>query len=233
MRPLRLLCALLFLGLFAPVHAQECVNPHTMIVAARLHSSLTAAGLPQTEAWSSANPVRFCADWQGSNVDPERETEVRVLWTPATLFLQFRARYRDLYTYPNQNQRQAKLWERDVAEAFLQPPGQTGHNYAEFEISPNGDWLDLAINGGRAVDMSCGMKSRVAIDEAQKLWTAELAIPMTCLTPNFDPNLRWRVNFFRVEGAEPKRFYSSWRATNTPQPNFHVPEVFAELIFQR
>ena len=46
------------------------------------------------------------------------------------------------------------------------------------------------------------------------------------------PAAEWRVNFFRVEGAREPRFYSAWRATNTPQPNFHVPEAFGKLRFQ-
>jgi alpha-galactosidase len=41
----------------------------------------------------------------------------------------------------------------------------------------------------------------------------------------------WRVNFFRVEGAAEPRFYSAWRPTNTPKPNFHVPEAFGALVF--
>jgi len=41
----------------------------------------------------------------------------------------------------------------------------------------------------------------------------------------------WRVNFFRVEGATEPRFYSAWRPTNTPKPNFHVPEAFGALVF--
>jgi alpha-galactosidase len=63
------------------------------------------------------------------------------------------------------------------------------------------------------------------------VWVAELAIPLKALTDNFDPNAVWRVNFFRVEGPEPRRFYSAWRATHTPEPNFHVPAAFGKLRF--
>ena len=53
---------------------------------------------------------------------------------------------------------------------------------------------------------------------------------MKGLTEAFDPAAVWRVNFFRVEGPSEPRFYSSWQATRTSQPNFHVPEVFGQLI---
>jgi alpha-galactosidase len=75
------------------------------------------------------------------------------------------------------------------------------------------------------------MKSRVVLDERRKIWTAEIALPMRSLAPAFDPKKDWRVNFFRVEGPTEPRYYSSWRLTRTPQPNFHVPEAFGRLCF--
>jgi hypothetical protein len=54
---------------------------------------------------------------------------------------------------------------------------------------------------------------------------------MKCLVVRFDPATKWKVNFYRVEGASEPRFYSAWRPTRTPVPNFHVPEAFGELIF--
>jgi alpha-galactosidase len=56
---------------------------------------------------------------------------------------------------------------------------------------------------------------------------------MKALTPSFDPSAEWRANFFRVEGAREPRFYSAWRATGTPKPNFHVPSAFGKLLFRR
>ena len=82
-----------------------------------------ADGFPQKSAWESAPPLHFDQDWRGENADPGRATEVRLLWTPGTLFLRFRANYRDLNLYPDSREDgwRDKLWDRDVAEAFLQP----------------------------------------------------------------------------------------------------------------
>jgi hypothetical protein len=201
-----------------------------MITAAQLRTAPDAQGFPTD--WHAATPIQFCHDWQAQHPDPQRATEVRVLWTPDELFLQFRALYRGLHTFPNRNCRQDKLWDRDVAEVFLQPPHQSGRNYAEFEISPNGAWLDLAIENGQLRHLHCPMKSRVGVHPEQNLWTAELALPVSAITPDFDPRQTWRLNFFRIEGTEPDRFYSSWKPTYTDRPNFHVPEVFGTLKFE-
>lgn len=178
-------------------------------------------------------PLRFGADWQGKNADPERETEVRLLWTQQILFLWFRARYRTITVFhdPQPNGRRDQLWDRDVAEVFLQPDRSNLRRYKEFEVSPNGFWIDLDIAPGEKHDLKSGLKRRMILDEVQKIWVAELAIPMKCLVGRFDPAAAWRVNFYRVEGAEEPRFYSAWRPTGTAVPNFHVPEAFGELVF--
>ena len=98
-------------------------------------------------------------------------------------------------------------------------------------MSPNGFWIDLDIAPGEKHDLRSGLKRRVVLDESQKVWIAELALPTKCLVAKFDPTAMWGVNFYRVEGAEEPRFYSAWRPTGTPVPNFHVPEAFGELIF--
>lgn len=202
-------------------------------VAIRLAEPCGIEGFPAPASWERTAPLRFSADWQGQNADPERETEVRLLWTPEILFLRFRARYRTITIFADAeaNGRRDQLWDRDVAEAFLQPDRSHLRRYKEFEVSPNGLWIDLDIAAGEKHDLKSGLKRRVDLNEAQKIWTAELAIPMKCLVAKFDPAAAWRVNFYRVEGAEEPRFYSAWKPTGTEVPNFHVPEAFGELVF--
>lgn len=202
-------------------------------VAVRLMELCDTEGFPAAASWERAAALRFNADWQGKNADPGRETEVRLLWTLEVLFLRFQALYRTITVFADSeaNGRRDQLWDRDVAEAFLQPDCSTLRRYKEFEVSPNGFWIDLDIAPGEKHDLKSGLKRRVVLDEAKKIWRAELAIPMKCLVAKFDPTAAWKVNFYRVEGAREPRFYSAWRPTRTPVPNFHVPEAFGELVF--
>jgi alpha-galactosidase len=201
--------------------------------------------------WRNAAPVTFCVDWRGQNDDPERQTEVRILWTLSTLYLRFACHYRELFVFEDSdaNGRRDHLWDRDVAEAFLQPdPSQPSH-YKEFEVSPNGLWIDLdigpsisqetgsgigsgmAASGAGPRNLQSGMARSVWMNDELRVWEAEMAIPMRALTASFDPAAAWRANFFRVEGVREPRFYSAWRATRTPQPDFHVPKAFGSLQF--
>ncbi len=204
------------------------------VVAVQFTERLDAEGFPQDEAWNSALPIRFHQDWQGKNDDLLRETEARLLWTWDTLYLRFLARYRSITVFDDAKPdgRRDQLWDRDVAEVFLQPAGSDPCCYKEFEVSPNGFWIDLEIAPGKKRDLKSGLRRRASVDEKSKLWKAELALPVTSLTPRFDPAEAWRVNFYRVEGPKEPRFYSAWRPTGTPAPNFHVPECFGELVFK-
>jgi alpha-galactosidase len=190
-------------------------------------------GFPPATTWETAPPLRFDADWQGNNSDAHRETEVRILWTPGALYLRFRARYRNINVFSDAepNGRRDQLWERDVAEAFLQPDSSDAGRYKEFEISPNGFWIDLDIAPREKRDLQSGLKRRVKINEKEKLWAGELSIPMKSLVARFDRAAVWRANFYRVEGPTEPRFYSAWRPTGTPQPDFHVPKAFGRLMF--
>jgi alpha-galactosidase len=104
--------------------------------------------------------------------------------------------------------------------------------YKEFEVAPNGMWIDLDVSPSGLADLKSGMTRSVHVDEKRKIWSAELAIPMKSLTANFDPSEAWRVNFYRVEGRNEPRKYMAWQPTMTPEPNFHVPESFGSLIFK-
>jgi len=202
-------------------------------IAKQFLGSADAEGFPTGAAWENAAPIRFDRDWQGKNADPQRSTEVRLLWTRDTLYLRFLAHYQIITVFADAEPsgRRDHLWDRDVAEVFLQPAGSEARHYKEFEVSPNGFWIDLDIAAGKGSDLRSGLKRRVKLDARNKTWIAELALPMKSLTASFDPAAAWRVNFYRVEGTSEPRFYSAWQPTRTPAPNFHVPECFGKLTF--
>lgn len=202
--------------------------------AARFRGALDAEGLAPEAAWQQARPICFGWDWQGQNVDAQRETEVRILWSPDTLFFSFVARYRSITVFDDAEPdgRRDQLWDRDVAEVFLQPPELSGRHYKEFEVSPNGFWIDLDITAKGKRFLESGLRRRVKIAERTHSWEAQLAVPMRSLTAHFEPEKAWRVNFYRVEGPAEPRFYSAWHPTGTAVPNFHVPEAFGKLVFE-
>jgi hypothetical protein len=206
-------------------------NAMKQITAARLRDAPEAGGFPDHSAWAGTQAVSFCSDWRSEHPDPMRGTTVQLLWSLDRLFIRFRCRYRELYVYDGSPCRRDKLWLRDAAEVFIRRETEELRQYKEFEISPNGDWLDLDIAPHSKRILFCDVRSRVVLDQEDRVWSAEMSIPINCLAAAFDPGETWRLNFFRIEGRDPGRFYSSWIPTFTAQPNFHVPEVFGALKF--
>lgn len=209
--------------------------PASQIVAAYIDHEIAVNVAHSAPEWERAHPILFSSDWQGKNPDPSRQTEVRILWSEQTLYIRFECHYQELYIFEDSeaNGRRDHLWDRDVAEAFLQPDPSRPRFYREFEVSPNGMWIDLDIFPGGLADLKSGLQRSVAVNAESHIWTAELAIPMRALTAQFDPTKTWRANFYRIEGSKEPRAYLAWQPTRTPTPNFHVPSAFGSLRFAR
>jgi len=226
--------------LFSPLNMMSqtmqtvyCASRSSEIIAGYTAREIRLDSAHPASEWQNAAPVIFCADWQGKNPDEQRQTLVRVLWSSQTLYLRFECRYRELYLFADSdpNGRRDHLWDRDVAEAFLQPDPSHERFYKEFEVSPNGMWIDLDIFPGGPADLKSNLKTSVVLDEKRHFWTAEMAIPLRSLSAAFDPKAIWRANFYRCEGTKEPRAYLAWQPTNTPEPNFHVPGAFGTLRF--
>src|SRR5262249_13703600 len=169
------------------------------VIATRVSSDIRLDSRNPPAEWGNAAPIRFCTDWRGKNSEPALETEVRVLWSNSNFYVRFVCHYRELFVFDESdaNGRRDHLWDRDVAEAFLQPEPSSERRYKEFEVAPDGKWIDLDITSGGPSDLKSGLSRSVHIDEKARLWVAELAIPMRSLTPQFDPTKTWRANFYR------------------------------------
>jgi hypothetical protein len=134
---------------------------------------------------------------------------------------------------PQFEQKTIGLWHRDVCEIFVAPDPQTPGRYFEFEASPVGEWVDLAINFTAAVretdfEFHSGMSAAALVGLGQI--TVAMQIPWSKSLPKPTKGDVWRVNLFRCVGTGDDR-YLAWQPTYAPEPNFHVPEVFGQLRF--
>ncbi len=214
--------------------SQACSTGADTVIAARVARAISLDARHPAPEWETATPVLFCADWQGKNTDPERQTRVRVLWTPKTLYLRFECRYRELFVFDDSdpNGRRDHLWDRDVAEVFLQPDPSRPLYYREFEVSPNGMWIDLDIFPEGRSDLKSGLARSVWLDKEQPHLGGRVGNPHEGVDSDHSirPRCGGRISIaWRVRGSH--GFYSAWQATKTPQPNFHVPAAFGKMRF--
>lgn len=189
---------------------------------------------PNATQWKSARGVLAANGPMGEPV-PGHRTEIRSLWTPENLYFLFICPYQELNLKPNPSQSAETnhLWDWDVAEVFVGWNFSEITRYKEFEVSPQGEWVDLDIDRVHPLPeggwlWNSGFASKARIDSQNKIWYAEMRIPMKSIeTRPAKPGLEMRVNFYRCQGREPNRKYIAWRPTG--EASFHVPQAFGIL----
>ncbi len=190
---------------------------------------------PQAPHWKGVTGVVAERDRYGNPV-PNHRTEIRSRWTQRNLYLLYICPYEQLHLKPNPSTTTEtnRLWEYDVAEAFIGSDFENIHRYKEFEVSPQGEWVDLDIDrknpkpeGGWLWNSGFQVKAR--IDEKAKIWYAEMRIPFSSIddrTPRGD--LQFRINLYRAQGPPPNRKLICWQPVHSQ--SFHTPEAFGRLV---
>lgn len=206
----------------------------SVIVSHRAPSDFALTADPAAAAWKGITGVVAENDRFGKTV-PGHRTEIRSRWTDENLYFLFVSPYEELYVKPDPSTSDDtnKLWDWDVAEAFIGTDFQDIKKYKEFQVSPQGEWVDLSIDRGTkppahdtAWDSGYEVKARV--DHDKKVWYGEMRIPMKTIdTRPPKPGLEMRVNLYRCQGPPANRKYINWQTVNNE--TFHTPEAFGRL----
>ena len=131
---------------------------------------------PDSSFWSHAPRVIAEGDFYGNPI-PGHRTEILLQWTQESLYLLFVCPYQELNLKlnPNLTDETYELWNWDVAEVFIGDGFKNIRRYKEFEVSPQGEWVDLDVNldnppheTGWVWKSGCEVAAR--IDAGPKIW---------------------------------------------------------------
>lgn len=191
----------------------------------------------ESRTWRFAKGVKTETYWNGTLVPVDRRVSARLLWSAKYLYVRFEANQNEPLIVSDRADVKIKthgLWDRDVCEIFVAPYTTEQQKYFEFEIAPNGEWIDLGIDltsGTRVTDWDfrSGMESAARIEKDRVIMA--IKIPWSAFGKTPKGGDVWRGNLFRCVGRDPDRGYLAWQPTMTPEPNFHVPEKFGEFQF--
>ena len=198
---------------------------------------LNATDLKSAE-WKNAQGIQIDRYWSGAPAPEGRRAEARILWSTKALHVRFVCHQAEPLVVSEKPQALTKtmgLWDRDVCEIFIAPDPHVVERYLEFEAAPTGEWLDVAIHWTpqkRESDWEFHSHMSTAARVEKDRVTIAMRIPWNHWIHEPQKGERWRVNLFRCVGKDPNRGYLAWQPTRTPQPNFHVPEVFGWLRFK-
>ena len=208
-------------------------------VTARRTNDFEPDGDLSKKIWKRATWAEFDHDMAGTKKFPEVATRVAVAWSESAIYFAFECKYDALNVYEGEDtsKERLQLWDRDVAEVFLNPQPETVTHYYEFEVAPNNQWVDLEIDKTKEpfgdANWNSGFTHATKVDSSNHIWTSEWRIPLNSMKAKpIALGVLWRVNFFRAAGAggDEQRKFMAW-STIPEGRTFHVPNRFGILRF--
>jgi cellulose/xylan binding protein with CBM9 domain len=230
MRQFAIICVLLFFF----VAQWALASDEGVIESTKASQDMAPTTDPADPFWHVARPVYADKDRYGQTLQRYR-TEIRSRWTEKNLYFLFICPYEELNLKPSPSTSTEtyQLWDWDVAEVFI---GSDFHNirrYREFEMSPQGEWVNLDIDLAKphhedGWTWNSGFVVAARIDSAAKIWYGAMRVPFSALQsrpPAAEDRLR--INLFRSQGPPSNRVAVVWQPTMND--TFHIPKKFGIL----
>ena len=205
-----------------------------VIISHRAPADFPLTADPDAAAWKGVEGI-FMERGPKDEAVPGHRTEVRSRWTKDNVYFLFTCPYAQLHLHPRPTKTSEtnKLWDWDVAEVFVGWDYSHIRRYKEFEMSPQGEWVDLDIDrdhmdNPNAWRWNSGFEVKARVNPARKIWYGEMRIPIKSIdTRPPAPGREMRINFYRCQGRDPERKYVAWQPTH--DDSFHVPEAFGTM----
>jgi cellulose/xylan binding protein with CBM9 domain len=234
--PVRLLAAAALIVVSPASGGAAMADESRVFVSHRAPADFALTADPDSPSWKGVAGVLADRDRQGQPV-PGHRTEIRSRWTPGNLYLLYIAPYEELNLHPSPSTdtETNKLWEWDVAEAFIGSDFKNIKQYKEFQVSPQGEWVDLHIDRGAQpplhdVSWNSSYEVKARIDRDKRVWYGEMRIPMKAIDPRpARAGNEMRINLYRIQGPEPRK-HVNWQPVKNE--SFHTPEAFGTLRLQ-
>ena len=211
-------------------------EPPASFTAPHAKADFNPTANPNARQWKRVKPVRAAVDPFGKSATAANAFEFRTQWTKDNLYFLFTCPYDslNLKANPSTTEETNKLWEWDVTEVFVGSDFENITHYGEFQVSPQGEWVDLDIDrvnpkpeGGWK--WNSGMKVAARIDKSKKIWYGEMMIPLKSIDQRAaKAGNELRINIYRLTGAEPKRVSTMWTPVN--DRSHHTPAAFGKMV---
>ncbi|MDB6032965.1 MAG: Amidohydrolase, partial [Verrucomicrobiales bacterium] len=205
--------------------------PLPKVVATHINRDFQPDGVLDEPEWQKSAPARVEYGSVKNDARPELATPVRVLYSDKFIYFGWECPFTKVTVFdkPFTGPERMGLWEKDVVEVFIGSDLQKIGNYAEYEVAPNNEKLDVLCklpDKNFAWDGRC--ESAVKVDKKKKVFTVEMRFPITAIsstTPKAGD--RWRMNMYRYDTAS--NAYLAWSVVL--KGSFHTPERFGVLQF--
>lgn len=205
--------------------------PPPTVKAAHIDKDFEPDGELSDPVWQKATPAHVEYGSLKYDARPEMATSVRVLYSDQFIYFGWECPFTKLTVFdtPSADRERLGLWDRDVVEVFVGSDWQNINRYAEYEVAPTNERLDVLLNlPGKDFAWDGRAQSAVKVDKKRKVWTVEWRMPLEVLSSAKPaPGTRWRLNLYRCDKAN--NAYLAW--SPVLKSSFHTPEKFGVLEF--
>lgn len=204
-------------------------------------------GNPGKEQWQEVKELTISSwPWHDYSKYPTPEVSAKCFYSDNGIYVLFSVKER--FVLAKHTKYQESVWQDSCIEFFVAPT-ETG--YFNFEINCIGTlllhWNDL---GGNHLEIPLDHIKNLKIRSSLGCKAIETPAPcpmegyaVECFIPfsvfrKFThakapaTNTCWQANFYKCGDSTPEPAWGSWSPIDQPQPSFHHPECFGELIFE-
>lgn len=200
-----------------------------------------------SQVWANATPLGIDTwPWHKSYEPKVPSVAVKALYSDKNIYLRFFVKEKFIIAKTTESQGKVHL---DSCVEFFVSPNENG--YFNFELNCVGS-VHLAFkqdrHSGKFVEQQDLDKIKVAtslpkgkaIEEAiaspKKGYIVEYCVPLELFTKYSKCDLPqkgtiWKANFYKCGDNLPAPSWGVWSEVSTPEPDFHRPEFFGEIIF--
>ena len=222
------------LALALTLAAVPCFSQEAVVKAPRAKSDFNITADPKSPQWRNVAVHKAAVDPFGKPAGANA-FDFRIQWTPQFIYFHFTCPYTELNLKENPATKEEtnKLWEWDVAEVFIGGDMNNIHQYREYQVSPQGEWVDLDIDRKspkpEAHKWDSGFTVAASIDKANKVWYGAMKVPVSSITSTpAKAGAEYRMNIYRLAGKAPSRQSIMW--TPVGVRSHHTPEKFGRLV---
>ncbi len=198
--------------------------------------------------WSDIEPVQL-ALYMGDKPDHFPFTQAKMAYDDHAVYIIFRVE--DQYVKAVHSQNQDPVCRDSCVEFFFSPEDDIKNGYFNLEMNCGGTMLFnhqikratevvlISDSDMHQVKVAHTMP-RIVNEEISKktTWVVEYSIPFSILS-NYQTATSpeagdvWRANFYKCGDRTSHPHWLTWAPVDYPKPNFHLPQFFGSLEFQK
>ena len=198
--------------------------------------------------WTGIEPLQI-KHYMGDKPEHFPFTQAKMAYDNAAVYIIFRVE--DRYVKALADKNQGPVYLDSCVEFFFSPENDIKEGYFNLEMNCGGTMLfhhqmeprtsQTLISEAHIQQVEVAHTLPEIVDpeiETDTTWIVEYRIPFSVLSnyhsfPSPEAGTVWRANFYKCADETSHPHWLTWAPVDFPKPNFHLPQYFGILEFQK